>query len=187
MKKLLLVAALALMSLPGYVNAQGKYFTREGRIQFNSKSTVEKIEGVNKKVTSIIDSETGQMEFSILMKAFEFEKALMQEHFNENYVESTKFPKAGFKGSIVNNSDVKWTVDGTYPVKVQGKMTIHGVTKDLTTDGTIEVKAGKVIAKSKFIILLKDYNIEIPKLVQDKITEDVIVLVDLNLDPFKAN
>lgn len=187
MKKILIFASLLLISMPCLVSAQGKYFTREGRIQFNSKSTVEKIEGVNKKVTSIIDTQTGQIEFSVLMKAFEFEKALMQEHFNENYVESDKFPKANFKGTIANNSEIKWTTDGTYPAKVQGKMTIHGVTKDVTADGSIEVKGGKVIANSKFIILLKDYNIEIPKLVKDKITEDVIILVDLNMDPFKGN
>jgi len=187
MKKIILIAAAALLSMPSSLLAQGKYFTREGNIYFTSTSTVEKIEATNKKVTSIIDTETGQIEFAVLMKAFEFEKALMQEHFNENYVESDKFPKAVFKGAIVNKGDVKWTTDGTYPVKVSGKMTLHGVTKDITTDGTIEVKGGKVLAKAAFSLLLKDYNIEIPKLVADKISESVNVKVDLNLDPYKAN
>lgn len=187
MKKIILIAAIALLSIPASLFAQGKYFTREGIIFFASTSTVEKIEATNKKVTSIVDTETGQMEFAVLMKAFEFEKALMQEHFNENYVESDKFPKAVFKGAIVNKSDVKWTTDGTYPVKVAGKMTLHGVTKDMSAEGTIEIKGGKVIARSTFSLLLKDYNIEIPKVVADKISEAVTVKVDLNLEPYKTN
>lgn len=168
------------------LKAQNKYFTKEGRARFVSKAPLEEIEGVNKKVTSILDVSTGQIEFSVLMKAFEFQKALMQEHFNENYVESDKFPKATFKGAIENFADVKWTTDGIYSVKVAGKMTMHGVTKDINVPGTIEIKDGKVIASSSFSLMVKEYGIEIPRVVKDKVSENVNVDIDLNYEVFAS-
>ena len=186
MKKISLLVVAVLLLQYANVSAQGKFFTREGKVHFFSKAPMEEIDGVNKKATSIIDTQTGQIEFSILMKAFEFEKALMMEHFNENYVESDKFPKSVFKGVISNNSEVKWTTDGTYPVKVAGKMTLHGVTKDMNADGTITIKGGKPTATSTFNLLIKDYNIEIPKVVKDKVAESVKVVVDISYEPFQA-
>jgi hypothetical protein len=165
--------------------AQSKYFTREGKIEFLSKAPLEDIHSVNKKVTAILDTETGQMEFSVLMKAFEFEKALMMEHFNENYVESDKFPKSVFKGKIDNVSEVKWKQDGTYPVKVSGSMTIHGVTKEVSYPGTIMIKNGKINGNAEIDITLKDYNISIPRVVKDNISETVKVTIEVALDPFK--
>jgi len=187
MKKVLysIVAASMLMTIQ--VNAQSKYFTREGNVQFLSKAPMEEINAVNRKVTSVLDISTGQIEFSVLMKAFEFQKALMQEHFNENYVESDKYPKTVFKGTIDNASDIKWTTDGTYPVKVNGKMTLHGVTKDVSVPGTIEIKGGRILAKSTFNILIADYDIEIPKLVKDKVSESVKVDVDMKYDVFTSS
>lgn len=184
MRKYLMIAAGLLFVGSLNVQAQGKFFTREGKVHFYSKAPMEEIDGLNKKATSIVDSQTGQIEFSILMKAFEFEKALMMEHFNENYVESDKFPKSVFKGTISNNADVKWTTDGSYPVKVTGKLTLHGVTKDITADGTIDVKNGIPSAHSTFNILLKDFNIEIPKVVKDKVSESVKIVVDVPYQPF---
>jgi polyisoprenoid-binding protein YceI len=120
------------------------------------------------------------------MKGFEFEKALMQEHFNENYVESHKFPKAEFKGQIINSSEIDFAKDGSYPAKVKGKLTIHGETKDVETLGTIEVKNGKMDANADFNIALEDYKIEIPKIVKDNISKTVKISVDCSLDPFKG-
>ena len=120
------------------------------------------------------------------MKAFEFEKALLQEHFNENYVESDKFPKANFKGTITNFSDVKWTVDGEYPVTATGKFTLHGVTKDVTSKGKITVKAGAISATSTFNILISDYNITIPSVVKDKINNSVKIDVTSNYKPYQG-
>lgn len=185
MKKIFLISVLSMLVIPFATFAQGKFFTREGTISFYSKASNEEIYAINKKVTSVIDAETGQMEFSVLMKAFEFEKALMQEHFNENYVESDKYPKAVFKGMITNKDAVKWTTDGSYPVNITGKMTMHGVTKDITVDGKIDVKGGKVSGNSVFTILLKDYDVVIPKLVADKVSESLKVTVDMKYDPFK--
>ena len=110
----------------------------------------------------------------------------MQEHFNENYVESNKYPKADFKGSIVNNSAVNYAKDGTYNVTVKGKLTIHGVTKDVQSPGTIKVSAGKIDAASTFNIQLSDYNISIPSVVKDKVSNTIKISVDTKLEPFKG-
>ena len=134
----------------------------------------------------MLDISTGTIEFAVLMKAFEFEKALLQEHFNENYVESDKFPKANFKGTITNFSDVKWTVDGEYPVTATGKFTLHGVTKDVTSKGKITVKAGAISATSTFNILISDYNITIPSVVKDKINNSVKIDVTSNYKPYQG-
>jgi hypothetical protein len=181
-KKLTVVIVL-LLGMNNFTQAQNKFFTRNGTINFYSDGSNEKIEAVNHKVSCVLDAATGNMEFAVLMQAFEFEKALMQEHFNENYVESEQFPKATFKGTITDNNTVKYSVDGIYKVNVTGKLTLHGVTNDVTTKGTITVKGGKVIANSEFKILLSDYKIEIPSLVKDKIAKDVRIVVDSQLDP----
>jgi len=101
-KKSLLFSCLFLLIAFTNANSQSRYFTRNGKVVFNatSPSSPEKIEASNDKATSILDVSSGQLEFALLMKAFIFEKALMEEHFNENYVESDKFPKASFKGAI---------------------------------------------------------------------------------------
>lgn len=155
------------------VSAQEKYITRSAKISFHSKTDIENIEAVNNKSTSVMDAKSGQMEFAVLMKGFEFEKELMMEHFNENYVESDKFPKSTFKGTISNIAEVNLQKDGSYPVKIKGDLTIHGVTNNITTDGTLEVKGGKVTGKSSFDVLLADYNISIPNVVKDNISKSV--------------
>ena len=110
----------------------------------------------------------------------------MQEHFNENYIESHKYPKADFKGQIVNSGDINFTKDGTYKANVKGKLTIHGETKDVETTGTIAVKGGKVEADAVLSIELSDYKIEIPKVVKDNISKSVTIIVDCNLEPLKG-
>ncbi|MCX6290995.1 MAG: YceI family protein [Bacteroidetes bacterium] len=166
---------------------QSKYFTRNGKVVFDATTSTspEKISGKNEKATSVLDASNGQMEFAILMKAFMFEKALMEEHFNENYVESDKFPKASFKGSIKNMSEINLSKDGSYAAKVSGKLTVHGVTKDVETNGSIVVKGGVVNAKSEFKILLSAYNVEIPSLVADKVAKEATITVDVNFEPLK--
>ena len=183
-KQWLLASALLMGTLAG--NAQDKFYTKTGKIIFSSKAPLENIEAHNKSVTCVLDTKSGNLQFAVLMKGFEFEKALMQEHFNENYVESHKFPKAEFKGQISNNGDINYTKDGTYNAKVKGKLTIHGETKDVETDGVIVVKSGKVEADAAFPIELSDYKIEIPKVVKDNISKSVQIKVDCNLDPLKG-
>jgi polyisoprenoid-binding protein YceI len=154
-----------------------KYYTKNATINFYSKASLENIEAVNKTSTAVIDSKTGAMAFSVLIKGFVFEKKLMQDHFNEKYLESDKFPKAEFKGTITNNAAVKYTTDGVYSVNVSGKLTLHGVTKDVSATGKVTVKGGKVSATSEFNITLADYKISVPAVVQDKISKTVKITV----------
>jgi hypothetical protein len=161
----------------------GKYFTRSGNVSFNCGTSLEKIEGINHKAASVLDASTGQLEFTVLIKAFMFDRALMGDHFNENYMESDKFPKAVFKGTIQNNSTVDYTKNGTYKVVVSGDLTIHGVTKPLRTEAELIVKDNKINAKAGFNVTLSDYNIEIPSLVKDKIDKQAKVIVDLLYEP----
>ena len=182
-KKSILLALL--IADAGLVNAQDKFFTKTGKISFYSKAPMEDIEARNKTVAAVMDTKTGALQFSVLMKGFEFEKALMQEHFNENYVESDKFPKADFKGSVVNNSSVNYSKDGTYNAIVKGKLTLHGVTKEVEAPGVIKVEGGKIDASSTFSVLLSDYNVSIPSMVKDKISNTIKISVDCKLDPLK--
>ena len=176
------MAIFAMMFISGStIFAQGKYFTREGNIQFKSEAPMEKIEAKNNKVSSAIDTKSGKVEFAVLIKSFHFEKALMQEHFNENYMESDKFPKSTFAGNISNLKDINFTKDGTYKANVSGKLTIHGVTKDVATTGMIKVKGGVVNVTNTFRVKLADYGIEIPSVVKDKIAKDVEIIINSDL------
>src|SRR6476619_4983321 len=111
-KNLILLLTLVLSAFVPF--AQGKFYTKTGKVSFYSKAPLEEIEGKNKTVTAVLDSKTGGIQFAVQMKGFEFEKQLMQQHFNENYVESNKYPNAEFKGTITNNSDINYSKDGTY-------------------------------------------------------------------------
>jgi polyisoprenoid-binding protein YceI len=165
-----------------------KYFTKSGKVNFDATSpgSPEKIEGINKTVTCVVDSKTGNMQFAVLMKGFEFERALMEEHFNENYIESDKFPRAEFKGAISNNDKVNYSKDGSYPVTVKGKLTMHGEIRDVETTGKITVQGGKVAAAADFTVQLSDYKISIPGLVADKVSKTAKISVVCSLEPLKG-
>ena len=167
--------------LTNYLFAQ-KYITKAGNIEFFSKAQMEEIKATSKQVSAALDATTGDFVFKVLMKSFEFEKALMQEHFNENYVESDKFPNATFKGKITNLKDVNFAKDGTYNVTVEGDLTIHGVTKKVTEKGVIEIKGGKVNASATFNILLADYNVTIPNTVVNNISKSIEIRVNTVLE-----
>jgi hypothetical protein len=182
MKKIIFFSIL--MAGGAFLNAQNVQITKTGKISFYSRAkAIEKVEADNNEVSSILNTQTGDMVFAVLIKGFHFASALMEEHFNENYMESDKFPKATFKGKITNLAAVNITKDGVYPVTVEGDLTIHGVTKKASSAGSVTIKAGKVAAFSKFNVKLKDYNITIPSLVADKISEDIDITVDCKYEP----
>lgn len=185
MKNRIIVFAASILFCTA-VQSQDKYFTKSGKIVFYSKSPVENIEATNKTATCVLDTKSGILQFAVMMKAFEFDKALMQEHFNENYVESHKFPKAEFKGVLANNNEVNYSKEGSYKVKVKGKLTIHGETREVETDGTIVVKGGKIKADAVFVVTLADYKISIPSVVKDNISKTVSITVDCSLDALKS-
>lgn len=180
MKKIL-VSAFLLIAVSCTVSAQ-KYYTKNGNISFFSKTSVEDIKADNNQVMSVLNTQNGELQFSVLIKSFHFEKALMEEHFNENYLESAKYPKSTFKGTIADIAKVNFAADGTYPVSVSGDLTMHGVTKKVTTAGKIIVKAGKITGNAVFSVALADYKIEVPKLVENNISKTIQVTVNCLYD-----
>jgi hypothetical protein len=159
--------------------AQKRFYTKTGSISFFSKTTVENISAINKKVLCVWDIATGKIEFSALMKGFEFEKALMQEHFNESYVESDKYPKATFKGEIENSSSILFTTDKSYNVKVNGVLTIHGVSKQVSINAIIKLNKSIASATASFSVLLSDYNIKIPAVVSSNISKSINISISI--------
>jgi len=159
-----------------------KHYTKNGEISFFSKTSMENIKAANSQVMSVLNISTGELQFSLLVKGFHFEKALMEEHFNENYLESEKHPRSTFKGSIAEMGAVNFAKDGTYPVAVSGDLTIHGVTNKVTTKGSIIIKGGKITGTAVFTVALADYNISVPKLVEKNIAKTIDITVNCLYD-----
>jgi len=180
MKKAIFLITMAVLAT-SFASAQ-KYMTKNGTIQFFSDTPMEKIEAVTRQVNSALDISTGNFVFKVLIKSFEFEKALMQEHFNENYMESGVYPNSTFNGKVTNLKDVNFSKDGVYKVVVEGDLTMHGVTNKIKTNGTLEIKSGKVTGKSTFNVLLKDYKINVPKAVINNIAESIQIDVNVAMD-----
>lgn len=164
-------------------NGQSRFFTKSGVISFKAGTAVEDIDGLNKSVTSIFDVSTGQIEFALLVKGFEFKRGLMQEHFNENYMESEKFPKAVFKGKSDKISTIDFKKDGSYPTIVKGTLDMHGIKKEVEVTGVINVQKGVATSVADFKILLSDYNIQIPGTVKDKISPTVEIHSECTYKP----
>lgn len=176
MKKIFSVLAICCLSAT-MLHAQ-KYMTRTGKVSFFSGTSIENIEAFNNEAACVLDTKSGEVAFIVPIKSFKFEKGLMQEHFNENYMESDKFPKANFKGTVANITAVNFTKDGVYKVKVAGKLTMHGVTKDVSSEGTITVKSGAATVNSKFAVVPGDYGIKIPSMASSKIASKIEVTID---------
>lgn len=164
----------------GLASAQGPLITKDGSTTFFSHSPIEDIEAINEKTTAAIDFSKGNVVVKMLIKHFTFENALMQEHFNENYLESDKFPSAIFKGKMASEAAIDLSQDGTYEVTITGELTIHGVSKPLETTASITVAGDKVTASTEFIAKPADFDIEIPKLVVKNIAEEIKVSTDLS-------
>jgi hypothetical protein len=176
MKRTIILIALSFLFFAS--NAQ-KYMTRNGYIGFYSHTAGEDVKGDNNQVASILDTSTGEFVFQVLIKSFHFEKALMEEHFNENYMESEKFPKSTFKGKIINLTSIDFSKSGNYDVTVEGDLNIHNVTNKITVKGNIEVISGGINANSKFNIVPEDYKINIPGVVRDNIAKNLEVTVTM--------
>lgn len=183
MKQIIFVITILLLSLQS--NAQ-KYMTRNGYIGFYSHTSIEDIKADNNQVASALDISTGDIVFQVLIKSFHFEKALMEEHFNENYMESEKFPRSTFNGKIMNLSDIDFSKAGKYDVTVEGDLNIHGVTNKIKASGTIEVIADGINASSKFNIVPEDYKINIPGIVRDKISKSLEITVAMKYTPAQS-
>jgi len=150
-----------------------RYMTQNGVISFFSSTPVEDIEAVNNQVSAVLNAENGEIAAVLLMKAFSFEKALMQEHFNEKFVESEKYPKSTFKGRLENFSEIQLKKGDEEEVVIKGSLTIHGVTKDIEVKGELFNDNGIIDLQFAFQVQVADYNIEIPGPVKEKIAKTI--------------
>ncbi len=157
MKKVLSFVALLIL-LSATAIAQKTFSTRNGKITFTAVSD-DDVKAVNNEVTSRL-TDNGSLSFSCLIKGFRFANAEMQDHFNTEYMQSTQFPRADFKGAITNLTVINFAKDGVYKAIAKGNLTMHGVTKNITVDGSITIKAGKPTVGSKFTINMKDFKID---------------------------
>lgn len=181
MKQFISLAALLLFFLP--LAAQDVQSCRNASLRFFSSAPLEDIEATTTQGVSAINVKTRAVYFKVPINTFQFKKKLMQEHFNENYLESEKYPFAEFKGKVADEVDL--TKDGSYPITVEGSLNIHGVTKDYREKGVITVKGGKLNATAKFNVRVADHKIKIPTLVIKNIAEVVEVTVNADYQPVK--
>ena len=171
---------MCLLALPFALSAQ-LMKSESSEIKFFSEAPMENIEAVTTKSSGVINTKNNQMALVIPIKSFEFEKALMQEHFNENYLESDKYKNATFKGFI--DGKINWKKDGEYETSATGTLNIHGVEQERTIKGKLIVKDGKVSLSSKFNVKLEDHKIKIPQAVFMNIAEVVEVTMSMSLIP----
>ncbi len=178
MKKIMMLLFLFV----GIVNVSAqKYMTKTGSLKFEaSVESFEEIAAENKNTSAILDATTGEIAVLTLMKGFRFKVALMEEHFNENYVESDKFPKATFKGKV-ENFDVSKLSSAANTFKISGDLTLHGKTKKVTTNAKILKSGDKITITGNFEAKPEDFDIEIPKLVSKKVADKVNITFNLPL------
>jgi len=182
MKKPLFMIAAGLIIAYGEVSAQKLWDCSQGKIDFFSKTPIEDIEAHSKAARAIINTETGAIAFKVPIKSFKFPNDLMEEHFNENYMESNKFPDATFSGKMEPLID--FSKPGSYKVKAKGKLKMHGVEAERELNGTIVVNADKTAElKAEMDVPLADHKIERPQLVMVKIAEKIAVTVNFILKP----
>ena len=172
MKKTIVILVSGLMSVSAFAQ---KYITESSKISFFSEAPIENIDAHNTESTSIFDSDKGEIGFSVPSRAFQFKRSLMQEHFNEKYMESEKYPKSTFNGKIEGYEKKS----GKQKAKARGDMTIHGVTNTIEIDGEMEFRDGKVYLTSTFTVKLEDYKIKIPSILFQNIAEEIEVKVEL--------
>ena len=178
MKYSVIVFAFCFALIHPHMGYSQLYSTRAGFVGFYSKTALEDIKAENNQVYAIIDAGKQNLAFQLLLKGFVFTKELMQEHFNENYVESDKYPKATFSGTY--SSGVQLNKDGVYQVTIKGNLSLHNATKAIEVPATIEVKNGHLLGKAEFKVKPEDFNISIPSVVRDKIDKEMTVKVDID-------
>lgn len=170
------VITLAFIIIAQSLSAQS-YTTDKSSVIFYSGAKLEDITAENTKSTCMLNLSKNEIAFLVPIKDFKFDKPLMQEHFNQKYMETDKYPKSTFKGKIVG---VK-TIKGPQQVKAVGKLTIHGITRDIEIPGTINIEESVVKLDSKFVIRLQDFNIERPKLLGQNLAENIDVSINFQL------
>jgi hypothetical protein len=172
MIRILSLVIILLLHFNGF--SQKRYFSEKSNITFFSGGVIEDIKASNTKVTSILDLLSGEVAYLLNPKDFQFEKKLMQVHFNEKYMESEKYPRSSFKGKI---EGLNASTNTLQQVKAVGKLSIHGVTRDVDIPGTLHIEGNTVTLRAKFLVKLMDYDIKVPQIVWQNIAQEVEVTV----------
>jgi len=178
-KRLLILTALLSFNL----SHSQVYMDKKAKTHFLSKSDIEDIEATNKTSVVVMDASKGNVQVQVQIKAFKFASSFMEEHFNENYMESEKFPFGTFKGKI--NETIDYTKDGENKVTCTGKLEMHGVAKDVTIPGTLTVKGNLITLIANFMVKIADYKIKVPSLYTKNIAEEIAVDLNAAMEPFK--
>ncbi len=165
-----------------FINAQDKYFTKTGTVNFEASANAafEEVKAANKTVTAILNTANGEIASLVLVKGFRFKNALMEEHFNENYMDSDKFPKSTFKGTI-ENFDVNQLSAESKTYTLKGILTTRGKDKNVVTDVVVKKEGTTITLVSDFVVTPLEFGISIPKIVSDKIAKEIIVNLDFEL------
>lgn len=175
--------ALSLLAVAAGAFSQGKFIAKNAYISFYSSTPLENILGESNEAVTILNGENGEIAFQALMTTFHFKRALMEEHFNENYIESTKFPKAKFSGKIEGFKKEMLT-SPVAEVKVSGTLSLHGVDKQISIPAKLGIENGKLVGNTKFKVVPEDFKIDIPSLVRDKIAKEMEVTVKAEYQPY---
>jgi len=178
------IILLAWLSITNQTS-QDLYVCKNAHISLYSSAPIEDIKAATSTATSVFNASTGDLAFNVAINSFHFEKELMQEHFNTDYMESDKFPRASFKGKIQEHPDL--TKDGSFPVTVTGDLTVHGVTQKRTIPGTLTIKNGAITLISEFMVKCADHHISIPQIVFHNIAESIKMNVSATYSPYKSN
>lgn len=176
---IILLAWLSLFNQTG----QDLYTCKNAKVSLYSSAPIEDIKATSNTGTSVYNAATGDLAFAVPIRSFQFEKSLMQEHFNDDYMESDKFPKATFKGKINEHPDL--TKDGSYPVTATGDFQVHGVTQTRTINGNLKVSGGVITMTSEFMVKCADHHIDIPKIVFHNIAESIKINVTATYSAYK--
>jgi len=160
-----------------------KLITKNGTIEINDKTPLFTIEAKNNMVAAVLDEQTGDLIVSTLVKSFKFREALVEEHFNENYMETSKFPKASFKGKITNIKSIDFKKDGEYSAVIEGELTIHGTTNKIKENAKFIIKGGKVTGKCQLHVSLAAYKVKIEESYKDRISDDVLLTINFDFLP----
>jgi hypothetical protein len=181
MKKIIIILSLFTTS---FIYAQDVYKLKSSEVNFFAGTALEDIQAKNKKSSSFLNIKTGELVISIPNTQFVFPNALMQDHFNENYMESEKFPKSEFKGKIINIQNIDFKNLNGIKVQVDGYLTIHGVTQHRVIEVVLKNEKSLIVGVTKFIIKLEDHEIKRPQILWEKISEQVEVNAQFNYEVY---
>jgi len=182
--KHILIILLAWFSFKNQAG-QELFVCKNARVSLYSSAPIEDIKALSTTAASVFNAATGELGFSISIRSFRFRKALMQEHFNSDYMESDQFPKATFKGKIQEQVDI--TKDGNYPITVTGVLNVHGISQLRTIPATLTIKSGVISMASEFTVNCADHQIKIPQIVFHNIAESIKINVSATYSSYKSN